>query len=217
AERAFTLIELLIVVAIIAILASIAVPNFLEAQTRAKVAATQADMRTLATALETYRVDNNRYPFRTPSLDVDTTVFPVFPDGTVRFRDLTAVTSPVAYLSTPPKDIFEKSQFDGSGNIPNWDPINNIIEYFSPLLAHELTPRGATTPFKDDTPWILASVGPDGRLGSVNKPNKVINFGRNSAEQNSWRDEYDPTNGTISFGNIYRLQTQEATINFLAQ
>jgi type II secretion system protein G len=59
---AFTLIELLIVVAIIAILAAIAVPNFLEAQTRSKVSRAQADMRSLATAIESYRVDNNSYP-----------------------------------------------------------------------------------------------------------------------------------------------------------
>src|SRR5215207_257564 len=58
----FTLIELLIVVAIIAILAAIAVPNFLEAQTRSKVARIRADIRTVATGLETYAVDNNKYP-----------------------------------------------------------------------------------------------------------------------------------------------------------
>ncbi len=58
----FTLIELLIVVAIIAILAAIAVPNFLEAQTRAKVSRVKSDMRTVATALESYRVDGNKYP-----------------------------------------------------------------------------------------------------------------------------------------------------------
>ena len=60
--RGFTLIELLIVVAIIAILAAIAVPNFLEAQTRSKVSRVRSDQRSMATAIETYYVDNNEYP-----------------------------------------------------------------------------------------------------------------------------------------------------------
>ena len=64
-----TLIELLIVVAIIAILAAIAVPNFLEAQTRSKVSRVLADMRSMKTAMEAYFVDNNTYPgfFEAPS------------------------------------------------------------------------------------------------------------------------------------------------------
>ena len=61
-RSAFTLIELLIVVAIIAILAAIAVPNFLEAQVRSKVSRVKTDMRSLATAIEAYRLDHNVYP-----------------------------------------------------------------------------------------------------------------------------------------------------------
>ncbi len=54
---AFTLIELLIVIAIILILISIALPNFLEAQMRAKVVRESSDMKSLATAIESLRLE----------------------------------------------------------------------------------------------------------------------------------------------------------------
>ena len=60
--QGFTLIELLIVVAIIGILAAIAVPNFLNAQTRAQIARVETDIKALSTALEMYRVDRGSYP-----------------------------------------------------------------------------------------------------------------------------------------------------------
>ena len=58
--KAFTLIELLIVVAIIGILAAIAVPNFLNARMRAKVSRVQADLRSVRTAMGMYMVDYNQ-------------------------------------------------------------------------------------------------------------------------------------------------------------
>ncbi len=60
--KGITLIELLIVVAIIAILAAIAVPNFLEAQVRSKCARATADLATTAAALEHYFADFSAYP-----------------------------------------------------------------------------------------------------------------------------------------------------------
>lgn len=61
-RNAFTLIELLIVVAIIGILAAIAVPNFMNAQVRAKVARVQSEHKSIQTALESFFIDNNGYP-----------------------------------------------------------------------------------------------------------------------------------------------------------
>jgi prepilin-type N-terminal cleavage/methylation domain-containing protein len=60
--RAFTLIELLLVVAIIALLVAIAVPNYLEATRRADTAACKSNLRTLGTALAMYRLDHGIFP-----------------------------------------------------------------------------------------------------------------------------------------------------------
>ena len=59
----FTLIELMIVIAIIAILAAILVPNFLKARAQGQLTACKSNCKNIATALEMYASDNSgRYP-----------------------------------------------------------------------------------------------------------------------------------------------------------
>jgi prepilin-type N-terminal cleavage/methylation domain-containing protein len=58
----FTLLELLIVVGIIAVLAMIAVPNFLMAQRRARQAQCASNLKAVAVALQTYKIDLGKYP-----------------------------------------------------------------------------------------------------------------------------------------------------------
>ncbi len=83
-KQAFTLIELLIVVAIIGVLAAIAVPNFLNAQIRAKVARVVSEEKSVRDAYTQYFMDRNAWP---PHLDGD--------DAQHRY-----VTTPIAYLTT---------------------------------------------------------------------------------------------------------------------
>ena len=171
-SSAFTLIELLIVVAIIAILAAIAVPNFLEAQVRAKVARVRTEMRSLAVALEAYRTDQPAYPpyFLSPSIRVQPT--------SARLRPL---TTPVAYVSGIWKDVFALKSLD-----PNYDAFDYVDEesgkrFFTPPFDYQWTYGYA---------WIVNSMGPD-----------IINQFRSIGFPDMF---YDPTNGTVSTGDIVR-------------
>lgn len=193
----FTLIELLIVVAIIAILAGIAVVNFLEAQTRAKVARVQADMRTVATGLELYMVDNGRYPTyhyaQNPDAQ-DTWSYHVGGEITGIFQSppfdgRNPLTTPISYLSSMPTDAFAKRASEEAPETAqhwyvNWDyAIARVSGGYQQTFARLRMNQGK---------WRLHSNGPDGR-------------GPDS-EATGFHTPYDASNGTISRGDILRTQ-----------
>ena len=178
--RAFTLIELLIVVAIIAILAAIAVPNFLEAQTRAKISRVKSDLRTLATGIESYAVDNSVYPLS----DELPQNFPGSPFNRITggwMAYVGRISTPIAYVSSPPTDLFRKEdRFYGPGM--------NFYEYWKFERLNAFSP-GAQALFGDASQYLLWSWGPDEDSDGFQLTINVV---------------YDPTNGTISDGNVMR-------------
>lgn len=62
----FTLVEIMVVVAIIALLAAIAVPNFLRARKRSQATRILEDLRVLDSALDQYAIDTSRTPGFSP-------------------------------------------------------------------------------------------------------------------------------------------------------
>lgn len=153
----FTIFEVLIVMAIIAILSAIAVPNFLEAQSRSKVSRVKADMRSMATGLEAYYVDNNDYP---PNAEL-------LWQGAVKYLSSPFADPFADYQGTPFKYVVGRSAIEKAiqaGYLPPDYPVTDNNEF-----------------------WMIYSSGPD----TMDDRGAVV---------------YDPTNGTISVGDVIRIK-----------
>ena len=134
-RKSFTLIELLIVVAIIGILAAIAVPVLKDALTRARISRVQADIRTTANAMETYRLDWNIYPI----------------DGSFDLLGWIMLTTPVAYISLPPIDVLTPKKY--------WHTSGGYLRMGTDTPSYY--PEDPERYLRTHGTWILLSTGPD--------------------------------------------------------
>lgn len=240
----FTLIELLIVVAIIAILAAIAVPNFLEAQIRSKVSRVNADMRSLAIAIESYRVDHNKYAEGTDDPNkIPENIYQFLYDrgyedcyytfrtrglgGLLVGRDFDGITTPIAYMSSIPTDPFatqsggfltycyRPAKIRGNGYIiTSFGP---DVDMFANLLGKKGVGDTDTTNPLSTASDKRATASASGRMGDVNEEEYCFiiedNFTNGVAtaadkprlKEYIGRLSYDPTNGTVSNGDIIRV------------
>lgn len=198
--QGFTLIELLIVVAIIGILAAIAVPNFLNAQVRAKVARAESEIRSLKNSLESFFIDNNQYPpmnnnrvimnlqYRNlDAEDVDINRSHIL-IGNSRSGRRIYLTTPVAYITSLPFDPF------------HGDGTSHGYQYGSDGQSY----------------YILTSWGPDSGdgLSGINSGSldereytgaRLSDFRRAGVRGSNFTLpdlKYDPSNGTSSTGDI---------------
>lgn len=185
-RRGFTLIELLVVISIILILITIALPNFMDAMTRAKVARARADMRTISIALETYYIDWRHYP---PDH---------LPDSTglhSEFAGLFQITTPLTYLQEVPEDIFSLAGSGMEAGDARWFMLAStgvspeFLSLTSPIMdTYAIYSRGPDNSLEFERPRLWPY---DGEEGNPCGPPVRIGY-----------TGYSPTNGTDSAGDL---------------
>jgi len=220
-HRAFTLIELFMVMAIIATLAAIGVPNFLEAQIRSKVVRTHQDMDVLEAALKAYYADYNAYPPTQPNVlegmhvpwNSDAPVVRTLPPlpGVSATPTPTPTPTPSPYggyggYGFSPPDPLENPTLSSSGWALN--VLTTPVAYLSNVLPVDLfaykrhTPLGYVNLIEAREAFGLGDAGDTRRYYLFS-----ASPGQADSPPNPLVQEvlpYDPTNGSVSRGTIAR-------------
>lgn len=169
--RGFTFVEISLVIIILVLLVAIAVPNFLEANVRAEVSRSRANLAVIAVAVDSYRVDNRMYPASN-----DPWAAPA--------ETLLLLTTPVSYISTLPRF---RSEWKG-GERDKYARYINFAQILPEKGLYSDPARGGWSAFA-----VLTS-GPAGEymleMPEDGEPTFV---------------HYDPTNGTISRGDLIQF------------
>jgi len=131
------LVAVLGLVGIIGILAAIAIPNLLTAQQRSKQKRSMADIRTIATAVEAYAVDNKRYPEANAHNELSGTLVPTY----LRIVPVDGWGHRLRYESWSSNNTAINSYAIGSGGKDGQFEHDTLREY---------DPPGGTTNFNND-------------------------------------------------------------------
>lgn len=180
AKQAFTLIELLIVVAIIGILAAIAVPNFLNAQVRAKIARVESDQKAYESALQMYMLDNNNKLPNQNRIHLLTTPVSYI---AVLNPDPFAPAVPGRFNFVHPYDPFYFITTQENPNETNWSLVADFNIYTG--YPNQWTGGSNDETFANVVRFQIRSIGPN--------------------RYNEYGFRYDPTNGLVSNGDVNRF------------
>jgi prepilin-type N-terminal cleavage/methylation domain-containing protein len=211
ARRAFTIIELIVVVVIVALLSAIALSHMQAAQLRTRTTEAKANIREVLNALDVYRLDYNEYPRARPVADKD-------PFGVLADTQLAVLAAPVSYLSRAAfRDPFAQGGLNlrlPYGPMLMQTPLDLANAGSSMMyIDYQAYPRLAKLPQLEMAAVSIISIGPDRQdtLGAL-RVLPAASFGpyRSSGLRNPVDTEYDPTNGLTSAGDIIGLTGEVA-------